>query len=328
MEKVEKVIRWGLLGTARINRSLIPAVRAARRNQLVAVASRSLEKAQEYAREWKIPNAHGSYEALLDDPNIDAVYIPLPNNLHVEWVLKAAAAGKHVLCEKPLALSVQEVDEIISAARAHNVHVAEAFQYRHHARTLKVKELIDNAQIGDLRYIQGSFSYTLNRPGDIRWIPELGGGSLWDVGCYPLSYAMLAAGAAPVEVMGWQKKAASGVDASFVGQLRFASGVQAHIQCSFEMRHTMKMEFYGSTGAIFVPTFLRTRAIQQFTLHKERNRVYRFWPTELFRGEVENMADVILDGQPPRLSLEESRQIVQSLIALYQSAQTGKPVML
>lgn len=328
MQKVEKVLRWGLLGTARINRSLIPALRATSRHCLAAVASRSLEKAQQYAREWKIPNAYGSYEALLEDPNVDVVYIPLPNNLHVEWAVRAAAAGKHVLCEKPLALSVEEVDAILSAARAHNVHIAEAFQYRHHARTLKVKELIDAGQIGELRYIQGSFSYPLDRPDDIRWNPEMGGGSLWDVGCYPLSYAMLAAGAPPVEVMGWQKMAPSGVDAGFVGQLRFASGLQAHIQCSFEMHRTMKMELYGSSGAILVPAFLRTRTLQRFTLQKDGERVYRFWPTQLFRGEVENMAAVILDGQPPRLPLEESRQIIQTLTALYQSARTGKPVLL
>jgi predicted dehydrogenase len=323
-----KNLRWGLLGTARINHSLIPSLRATKRNQLVAVASRSLEKAQDYARTWKIPIAYGSYEALLDNPDIDVVYIPLPNHLHAEWAIKAAAAGKHVLCEKPLALSELEVDQIITAARTHHVHITEAFQYRHHPRTLKVKELIDAGEIGELRYIQGSFSYPLNRPEDYRWNPDQGGGSLWDVGCYPLSYAMLAAGAAPVEVMGWQKKAASGVDASFIGQLRFANDLLAQIQCSFEMHRTMKMELIGTTGTILIPTFLRTQNQQRVILQKERERIFCFRREELFRGEVENMAEVILDGQTPRLPLEESRQIIRCLTALYRSAQIGKPVML
>src|SRR5512145_3147852 len=145
-----KVLQWGLLSTARINRALITPLRASNRNQLLAVASRTQESAEKYAREWKIPRAHGSYEALLADPEIDVIYISLPNHLHAPWTIKAVEAGKHVLCEKPLALSVEEVDAVRSAARRHGRVVAEAFMYRHHPQTLKVQELVKNGSLGTI----------------------------------------------------------------------------------------------------------------------------------------------------------------------------------
>jgi predicted dehydrogenase len=176
------------------------------RNRLLAVASRDLERAQAYAAQNGIERTHGSYEALLADPEVDVVYISLPNNLHVEWSVRAAAAGKHVLCEKPLALSVDDVDRVAEAARQHGVVIAEAFMYRHHPQTLKVIELINEGAIGSLRIVRGGFTFMLERPGDIRLRPELGGGSIWDVGCYPISYARTAAGGiAPEEVFGWQQ---------------------------------------------------------------------------------------------------------------------------
>lgn len=323
---MDKILHWGILGTARINRSLIAALRPSKRNRLAAIASRSLEKAQEYARAWRIPAAYGSYEALLADPTIDVVYIPLPNHLHLEWTLKAAAAGKHVLCEKPLALNVTDVDAMIAAARLHQVHIAEAFMYRHHPLTLKVKELVAAGAIGELRYIQGAFSFQLERPDDYRWNPGQGGGSLWDLGGYLVGYAMLLADAAPVEVMGWQKMAASGVDATFVGQLRFAGGLLAQIQCSYEIPKFRVMELHGSTASISIPDFLQSKNHPAFALQKEgTKKMFRFPSAETFRGEVEAMADVILNGAPPRLTLEESRQIIQVLTALYRSAQSGKP---
>src|SRR5688500_9906419 len=160
-----KVLNWGLLSTARINRALIPPLRASNRNRLLAVASRTQESADRYAQEWKIPRAHGSYEALLADPEIDVIYNPLPNHLHAEWTIKAVQAGKHVLCEKPLALSADEVNAIESAARSHSQVVAEAYMYRHHPQTLKVLELIKDGSLGALRLIRGSFTYVLSGDG-------------------------------------------------------------------------------------------------------------------------------------------------------------------
>lgn len=323
---MKEILRWGFLGTARISHALIQPLRASKRNRLAAVASRSLEKAQEYSREWKVPNAYGSYDALLADPDIDVIYIPLLNHLHTEWVVKAAAAGKHVLCEKPLALSTAEVDSIIQAGRTFQVHIAEAFMYRHHPQTIKVKELIDTGKIGELRYIQGSFSFPMNQPENHRLNPAQGGGSLWDIGCYPVSYTLMAADLVPVEVMGWQKISESGVDADFIGQLRFANGLLAQIHSSFELPYFTSMELRGSQGTLLVPAPFLITDRPQFIHQNEKDQIIRVKGSNLYGGEIENMSDVILDHQTPRLPLENSRQIIRCLEALYQSAETGKPV--
>ena len=177
----DRVCRWGLLGTARINRMVIPPLRVSHGNRLLAIASRDTARATAYAREWGIERAHGSYEALLADPEIDAVYVPLPNHLHAQWTIEAARAGKHVLCEKPLALSVAEVDAMTSAAREAGVAVAEAFMYRHHPQTLKVRELVQAGAIGRVRFLRGTFSFPLSRPNDsANSIPgTCAGRSLW-----------------------------------------------------------------------------------------------------------------------------------------------------
>ncbi len=241
------------MGTGRINRALITPLNISPRNKLLAVASRTFERAQAYAAEKGIEAAHGSYEALLADPEIDAVYISLPNNLHAEWSIKAAAAGKHVLCEKPLALSVEDVDRIEAAAHRYGVVIAEAFMYRHHPQTLRVVELIHEGAIGRLQLIRGGFTFMIERPEDIRLQPELGGGSIWDVGCYPISYARTAAGGiAPEEVFGWQETSPSGVDTAFFGQMRFPGGVVAQVDCGFNSEFRTVMDFIGDRGRITV----------------------------------------------------------------------------
>src|SRR6185436_18418386 len=206
-----KALNWGLLSTARINHALIPPLRVSKRNRLLAVGSRSQESADRYAREWKISRAHGSYEALLADPEIDVIYNPLPNHLHAEWTIKAVEAGKHVLCEKPLALRVEDVDAVKAAAQKHGRIVAEAFMYRHHPQTLKVLDLVREGTLGALKLIRGSFTYVLSRESDVRNQPELGGGSIWDVGCYPISFARTLVGEEPVEVFGWQVIGPTGI---------------------------------------------------------------------------------------------------------------------
>ena len=175
--------RWGLLSTARINRSIIPPLQASPRHALVAVASRDRGRGEAYAREWGIPRVHVSYETLIDDPEIDAIYNPLPNALHAAWTIRAVRAGKHVLCEKPLATTVADVDAIASEAKAAGVVVTEAFMYRHHPQTLRLKALVDERAIGRLRLIRSAFTFQLTRSGDVRWEPSLGGGSLEAATC-------------------------------------------------------------------------------------------------------------------------------------------------
>ena len=324
-----KPLAWGLLGTARINRALIPPLRSSPRNRLRAVASRRPETAAAYAREWGIERAHGSYEALLADPEIDVVYVSLPNALHAEWTVRAARAGKHVLCEKPLCTSVADVDAVAAAAAEARVVVAEAFMYRHHPQTLRVREMVSGGGLGAVRFVRGSFSFSLTRPGDVRLDPALHGGALWDVGCYPLSFARTVLGEEPVDVMGAQRLGPTGVDLTFAGQLRFPSGAIGQLDCSFEMPFRTVMEIVGTEGTLTVHQPFKPGPEATLLLQRgETSEAMASPSTDLYLGEVEDMADAILDGKPPRVSLEDSRANVSALVALYQSARQGRPVPL
>ena len=324
-----KVLHWGLLSTARINRALIPPLRASKRNQLFAVASRSQDSAEKYAREWKIPRAHRSYEALLADPEINVIYNPLPNHLHAEWTIRAVEAGKHVLCEKPLALRVADVDAIQEAARKHGRIVMEGFMYRHHPQTLKVQELMKSGALGSLKLIRGSFSFVLSREGDVRLKPEMGGGSIWDIGCYPISYARMVVGENPLEVVGWQVTGPTGIDETFVGQMRFADDILAQFDSSFVIPFYTFMEIVGSEGTLHVPhPFRPTTGEKIFLRRGDKTETIKVPGQELYIGEVENMADAILLGHEPRVSLIDSRANVAVLSSFVESARTGKAVQL
>jgi D-xylose 1-dehydrogenase (NADP+, D-xylono-1,5-lactone-forming) len=322
-----KVLNWGVLSTARINRALIPPLRASKRNQLMAVASRTQESADRYASKWKIPHAYGSYESLLDDPEIDVIYNPLPNHLHAEWTIKAVEAGKHVLCEKPLALSGDEVDAIQSAARKHGRIVAEAFMYRHHPQTLKVQELVKNGSLGTLKLIRGSFSFDLTHEGDIRLDPEKGGGSIWDIGCYPISYARTILGKNPREVFGWQVTGPTAIDETFVGQMRFDHDVLVQFDCSLVVPLRWFMEIVGSEGTLSIPSPFKPQTDEKIYLTRDdKTETIKIKGQELYIGEVEDMADAILLGQEPRISLEDSRANVVAISALLESARSGTSV--
>lgn len=325
----DRILRWGLLGTARINAALIKPLRMSARNVLAAVASRDAARAQAYAAEWSIPRWFPSYEALLADPEIDAIYISLPNSLHVEWTIKAAQAGKHVLCEKPLALVPEDVDAIATAADRAGVVIVEAFMYRHHPQTLKVQELVAEGAIGRLHLVRGSFTFNLARPNDIRLRPELGGGSIWDVGCYPISYARAVVGAEPVEVFGWQVAGPTGVDLAFVGQMRFPEDVLAQFDSGFRSTLRMVMEFVGDQGRITLTNAFKPDANSQLYLRRgDAMETLHFPDQELYLGEVEDMADAILLGKKPRVSLADSRGNIATIQALLRSAQEGQPVKL
>ena len=249
----DKILHWGLLSTARINSRLIPPLNASKRNRLVAVASRSQAAADSYVREWKIPRTLGSYEALLNDPEIDVIYNPLPNSLHAEWTIKAMRAGKHVLCEKPMALSLAEMDAIKAASKETGRVVAEAFMYRHHPQTLKAKELVADGSLGKLQLVKGSFTFMLTHENDVRLDKKLGGGSIWDVGCYPISYARTMIGAEPLEVFGWQVTGSTGIDMSFIGQMRFPNDVHAQFDCGFASPPHAFIEIVGTEGTLNIP---------------------------------------------------------------------------
>jgi predicted dehydrogenase len=301
------------------------------RNQLVAVASRQRDRADEYAAEWKIPRALGSYEAMLSDSEIDVIYISLPNSMHAEWTIRAAKSGKHVLCEKPLAISVAEVDAIEAAARQAGVVVAEAFMYRHHPQTLRIQEMVTAGEIGKLRVVRGGVTFKISNPTDVRLNPQLGGGSIWDVGCYPISYARAVVGSDPVQVFGWQLTGESGVDEVFVGQMCFANGAYAQFDSGFRAPERMLMEFVGSAGTITLRNAFKPGPEGgEIVLCREGKDLERIVPTgrELYLGEIEDMADAILLGRAPRISLADSRGNVATIEALLESSRQGRPVAL
>jgi len=322
-------LRWGILGTARINRMLIPPLQASPNNRLVAVASRDLARGEAYAREWRIGRAHGSYQALLADPEIDAVYIPLPNHLHAEWTIKAARAGKHVLCEKPLALTLEDVDAMVAACREKGVVLAEGFMYRHHPQTLKLKELLDAGAIGELRYLRGAFSFELTRPNDVRLRPEWGGGCLWDIGCYPVSFARLLVGQEPALVFGSQVLGPTGIDEVFAGQAAFPGDVLFQFDAGFRSPSRAEMELAGTKGWIRAQHPWRPEQDHPLLLHREgRTEEIRVPGEDRFLLEIEDLCATVRTGRAQRVSLADSRANVAVLLAFLRSAREGRPVRL
>ncbi|MCB0037010.1 MAG: Gfo/Idh/MocA family oxidoreductase [Anaerolineales bacterium] len=325
-------VRWGLLSTANINRAVIPAIRASARGILTAVASRSLENAQAYAQEWEIPQAFGGYQEMLDSGEVDAVYIGLPNHLHAEWSIKAMQAGVHVLCEKPFALTLAEVDAVTAASEETGMHIAEAFMYRHHPQTKLVGEWVQNGLLGEITLVQAMFDFRIQDPHNVRLVPEWGGGCLWDVGVYPMSLAQYVMGGPPEWVIGDQWLGEQGVDMSFTGQMHYANGAVAQISASFQTPFRTEAKIIGTKGYLALT--------QPFVARGGGGRKMTFQPAEgdaqeidipeeyLYQGEVEDMQNAILDGTPNYLTLTETRNHIKTILALYQSAQTGQIVHL
>jgi len=320
-------LRWGILSTAHINRSLIPPLKESKRNRLIAVASRDKQKAAAYSSEWKIPKAYGAYEELLSDPEVDVIYNPLPNSLHAAWTVKALEAGKHVLCEKPLATTLDDVDAITAAASKTGKVVAEAFMYRHHPQTLKVKELVKGGAVGKVVMMRGVFTFSLTNLQDIRMNPDLSGGSIWDIGCYPISYARFMYGLEPIQVFGFQVEGPTGVDQSFSGEMRFLGDVVAQFQSSFWSPSYTLFEIFGDKGRIVIPEPFKPGSNEKFYLFQNGNeKEIEVKSGNLYEGEIEDMADAILNNKPPRISLAESRNNVRTILNLLASAKTGAPI--
>jgi D-xylose 1-dehydrogenase (NADP+, D-xylono-1,5-lactone-forming) len=246
-------LRWGILGCARISRrGLIPGIQGSSSSTIQAIASRDRSVAKAWAQEFGAPKSYGSYEELLACADVDAVYIPLPNELHKSWTCAAADAGKHVLCEKPLAIDSDEAKVMVDHCRARGVVLVEAFMWRHQPRTAAVRKLVADGAIGDLRLIRPSFSFPIDMS-DWRLDPARGGGALWDVGCYGVSTARLFAGAEPTTIRSMAHMSESGVDLSLTAELAFPNGKIGLIDCSFEQPFRCSYELVGTRGAIEVP---------------------------------------------------------------------------
>jgi D-xylose 1-dehydrogenase (NADP+, D-xylono-1,5-lactone-forming) len=243
-------LRIGILGTANIARAFVAGVSSAKEIKIAAIASRDSAKAEQFAREFGVETSFGSYEALLASPEIDAIYIPLPNSLHAEWTVRAAEAGKHILCEKPLATSASDVKQMFSAAERHRVILREAYPYLAQPQTIRTRELIDQGAIGRIQLIRASFGLAFSDKSNIRLNPSLGGGSLLDAGSYPVSLCRILAKSPAERVQAVAKWADDAIDRTLVATVEFASGMLAQISCSFATAFHRQAVIAGDDGII------------------------------------------------------------------------------
>ena len=323
-------VRWGIISTANINRRVIPAIRESKRGELVAVASRKLETATAYADDWKIPLAYGSYQDMLNTGEIDAVYISLPNHLHAEWSIKAMEAGIHVLCEKPFAITIEEVDAMIATREKTGLVLAEAFMYRHHPQTITTGELIQTGQLGDISLVRGAFDFAFTSTNNVRLVPAWGGGSLWDVGVYPMSFAQYILGEPPQWVSGSQWLGNTGVDETFVGQMGYSGDRFAQISSAFRTPFHTFFEIIGTNGRLILdmPFVGVNEGTMTYINPKGIEEVIPVPKEYLYLGEIRDMHRAILDGKPNYLSLNETRNHIKTVLALYESARSGNVIHL
>jgi D-xylose 1-dehydrogenase (NADP+, D-xylono-1,5-lactone-forming) len=319
------LVKWGILSTADINQKVIPGARVSDKVDLVAVASRDQARADAYAREWAIPRAYGSYEGLLADPEIEAVYISLPNTLHAEWSIKALDAGKHVLCEKPFTRHPEEVEAAFDAADRNDRLLSEAFMYRHNPQTAKLAELVRDGAIGELRLVRSAFSYGLYDEENIRLRTDVEGGSLMDVGCYNVSGSRLLGGE-PERVWGEAWYGPSGTDWVFTGTLRFPGDVIATFDCGTALAERDELEAIGSEGSLFLddPWHCNRPVIE---LRREGEvELIELAYEDSYRLELENLSDAIRGEAALLLGREDALGQAKALEALHASATSGAPV--
>ena len=318
-------VKWGILSTAHINRLVIPPARESPKVDLVAVASREQTRAEEYARQWEIPRAYGSYEELLADSEIEAVYISLPNNLHCEWSIRAVEAGKHVLCEKPMSRRARDVEEAFEAAGRADRILMEAFMYRFNPQTKRLRELVDQGAIGDLRMIRACFSYAMYDTENIRLRTDVEGGSLMDVGCYCVNGSRLLGGE-PEVVFGQQLIGPSGTDWVFTGTLRFPDEVFALFDCGTALANRDELEAIGTEGSLFLddPWHVDEPGIE---LRRDGQVEQIELPYENSYGlELENLSDAIRGEGEPLLGRDDAVGNARAIEALFASAERGEAV--
>jgi D-xylose 1-dehydrogenase (NADP+, D-xylono-1,5-lactone-forming) len=319
--------KWGIISTAHINRLVLAGARESDRVEVVAVASRDQARAEAYARENGIERAHRSYEALLHDPEVEAVYISLPNAPHVEWSIRALEAGKHVLCEKPLSRHPEDVERAFDVADRTGRLLSEAFMYRHNPQTRRLRELVEEDAIGALRLVRSAFTFKLDDEANVRLSAELEGGALMDVGCYCVSGSRLLGGE-PEQVLGHQVVGPSGVDVVFAGTMRFPGDVVAQFDCGFRTPDRDELEVVGEEGSLFLddPWHCRTPVIE-VRRDGARDEI-AFEPVDSYRLELENLSDAIAGEAPPLLGREDAVGQARAIEALYRSADEGRAVSL
>lgn len=322
-------VRWGVLGAARIAvRRVLPALLRSERSTVVALASRDRARAVEIARQFEIPRVHASYDDVLADPDVDAVYIPLPNSLHHPWTIRCAAAGKHVLCEKPLALNAQEAQLMADACRNRGVLLQEAFMHRFHPQIEKLQELVASGEIGAPWLVRSAFSFPVARDDDIRLNPELGGGGLMDVGCYCVNISRLLFG--EPETAFAVANIEGGVDVRLAGLLRLDGERAAEFDCGVRAQFRQFCEVVGSAGSIFVerPFQPEERPVTLIIRRGDQERRFEIPGTNQYVRMIDHFADCVRTGGTPRYPAEDAVANMRVIDALYGSAKTGRPIAL
>jgi D-xylose 1-dehydrogenase (NADP+, D-xylono-1,5-lactone-forming) len=320
-------VSWGFLSTANINDKLLAGAAESDRADVIAVASRDAARAEAYARERGIERAYGSYEELLADPDVEAVYISLPNSLHVEWSIRALEAGKHVLCEKPLSRRAADVERAFDVAEESGRLLMEAFMYRHNPQTARLKELADGGAIGRLRLVRAAFSFSLTDGENVRLNSSLDGGGLMDVGCYCVSGTRLLGGE-PERVYGEQVLGESGVDELFTGTMRLPGDVLAQFDAGLVLPVRDELEAIGEAGSLFLddPWHCKRPVIELRTAGGVEEIAVE--PADSYRLQLENMSDAIRGEAEPLLGREDAMGQAHAIEALYRSATEGRPVNL
>lgn len=329
-----QMIRWGVLGCAGIAaKAVIPAIQSSRLGRVAAIASRDAEKASAMATRFGIEKSYGSYEDLLSDPDIDAIYNPLPNHLHVPMTIKALEHGKPVLCEKPIALNAAQASELAEAQKAANLPVAEAFMVRHHPQWKKARAMVAEGRLGDVRAIQTIFAYYLDDPKNVRNQADIGGGGLFDVGCYAINTARFLFDAEPLRAIAlMENDPVFGTDRLTSGLLAFPGGRQLAFTCSTQLSLTQKVTVLGTRGRLEIPIPFNAPADQQTVLIFDDGRDLAgggrqeivIEPVDQYREQVDAFAEAVLSGTPLETGLDDAIANMKAIDALFRSATSGR----
>ncbi|SEK10033.1 Gfo/Idh/MocA family protein [Paraburkholderia diazotrophica] len=322
---------WGILGTAKINDKVVVPMHNAPKCRVKGIASRDPQKAREAAAKYGLAVAYDSYEALLADPEIDAVYIPLPNHIHMEWTIRSVEAGKHVLCEKPIGLDVRQAERLIAARDKSGRYVQEAFMVRTHPQWLKVRTLIEEGAIGELRAVTGGFTYYNTDPGNIRNQSEFGGGGLLDIGCYPITTSRFIIGREPKQVVALMERDPIFEVDRLGSVLMDFDGVQASFFYATQIHNYQRMQFHGTTGRMEVeipfnaPNDRPTRLLlsERSSTGVDTQRWLELPVCDQYGVAAAVFAEAILTGGPQAIPLEDARSNMRVIDAVFRSAQSG-----
>ena len=320
-------VKWGIVSTAHINRLFLAGARQSEDVEILAVASRDRQRADEYARENGIERAYGSYDALLADPDVEVVYISLPNAMHVDWTVRALEAGKHVLCEKPLSRRTEEVERAFDVAERQDRLLMEAFMYRHNPQTRRLTELVAEQAVGRVRIVRAAFGFVAHDLANVRLSAALDGGALMDVGCYCVSGSRLIAGE-PERVMGEQAIGGDGVDVAFAGVMRFQGEISGHFDAGLALVSEDLLEVVGDQGTLRLTDPWHCRKPGIDVIRENETERIEIDPANSYRLEAENMSAAIRGEAPLLLGRADAVGQAKAIEALYRAADTGQAVSL